>query len=69
MRFVSSPPIHIFKADNVIFACIGPDLNLNQLQRHFARIGKPMHFADRNIGAFILMKLGGLIANRDLSCS
>src|SRR3954447_6822623 len=60
------PPIDIVETHDVVLAEIAANLNLDQFQRDFSRIGEPMNAADRDVHGFVLMHAADLVVHRDL---
>jgi hypothetical protein len=43
------PVVNIIKAYDVVLAEIASNLNLDQFERNFSGVGKPMNAADRDV--------------------
>src|SRR6476661_829759 len=64
-----SATIFIVETLNIIFAQIRAALNLDELERHLARIGKAMRRSCRDVGRLILLEDGDLAADGDFRCA
>ena len=58
--------VSILDPHDVIFACVGTDLNFDDFERDFARIGEAMDFSERDIGAFVFVQNEDFIADGNL---
>ena len=61
----SSPPVGILEADDVVLTQIAARLYLDDLEGQLARVGQPMHVAQRDVGRFVLTQQEGLLAVGD----
>ena len=50
------PSVHVFEAHDIVFAEIGAALDLDEFERHFARVGEPVVGSGRNVGRLIFLQ-------------
>ena len=59
-------PVGVLETHDVVLAEVGARLHLDDLQRHPARVGQPVHLSQRDVGRLVLAQHQHLVAVGDL---